>query len=185
MPGIRPILSGASMAKKSAPHDGSHEGPSPSEFWRFAHGQCRRCGLRLEDIPYMTPKARHARCDRAGEGGSPSNSAGDRGGVGQGHGSSRRALPWCLPDREACSPRSIELEVTADGEGGEATPADQPEAEEGQDEPITILELSSLVAGAGKLSASSISSMPKSRICQGGTSRSKRSSGCARAARRP
>ena len=38
----------------------------------------------------------------------------------------------------------------------------------------------------GRAIASSISSMPRSKVCQGGTSRSKRSSGCARAAaRRP
>jgi len=38
-------------------------------------------------------------------------------------------------------PRSIELEVTADCERGEAAPAYLPEAEEAQDEAIAILKL--------------------------------------------
>ena len=81
-------------------------------------------------------------------------------------------------------PGSIELDMPTDRKGGDAAPTDQPKAEQGQDEAITILDLSPLVAVTGKVSASSISSMPKSRVCQGGTSRSKRSSGVARAARR-
>ena len=44
-----------------------------------------RCDLRLADIPYTRPKARHEGADRGGEAGSLSDSEGDRGGDRSGH----------------------------------------------------------------------------------------------------
>ena len=45
---------------------------------------------------------------------------------------------------------SIELKVPADRQGGDAAPAYEPEAEQGQDKAITILDLTLLMAVAGQ-----------------------------------
>src|SRR5512145_1534469 len=43
----------------------------------------------------------------------------------------------------------VELKVTADGQGGEATPAYRPNGAEGQKQPVAILDLAPLVTIAG------------------------------------
>ena len=100
------------------------------------------------DVLGMRPIARHAGCDRAGGGGSPSNSAGDKAGVGSGTRKlSARLAFGVLRIEKDVHPGSIELEVPADGKGSDASPAYQPKAEQGQDEAISILQLTLLASG--------------------------------------
>ena len=85
---------------------------------------------------------------------------------------------------ENVHPGSVELKMTADGEGGDAAAAYRPEAEQGQEQPVTILDLTLLVAGARQRERFVHQLDAEVERVPGGTSRSKRSSGWARAARR-